>query len=67
MTNPHSYSNVADYLRHAAHQAWNVDGIADDLPRRNIERVGIIGGRPAINASAAWASAWRFAARPASI
>jgi 3-hydroxyacyl-CoA dehydrogenase len=43
MTNPHSDSKVADYLRHAAHQAWNVDGIADDLPRRNIERVGIIG------------------------
>ena len=36
MTNPHSDSKVADYLRHAAHQAWNVDGIADDLPRRNI-------------------------------
>ena len=43
MTNPHSDSKVADYLRHAAQQAWNVDGIADDLPRRNIERVGIIG------------------------
>lgn len=43
MTNPSSDAQVAAYIQQAAKAAWNVDGISDDLPRRPIERVGIIG------------------------
>jgi 3-hydroxyacyl-CoA dehydrogenase len=43
MTNPSSEAQVAAYIQQAAKAAWNVDGISDDLPRRPIERVGIIG------------------------
>ena len=38
-----SDARVAAYLQQAAQEAWNVEGIGDDLPRRKIERVGIIG------------------------
>ena len=38
-----SDARVAAYLQQAAQEAWNVQGIGDDLPRRKVERVGIIG------------------------
>ena len=38
-----SDARVAAYLQQAAKEAWNVEGIGDDLPRRKVERVGIIG------------------------
>ena len=38
-----SDARVAAYLQQAAQEAWNVEGIGDDLPRRKVERVGIIG------------------------
>ena len=38
-----SDARVAAYLQQAAQEAWNVEGIEDDLPRRKVERVGIIG------------------------
>ena len=43
MTNPSSDAQVATYIQQAAKAAWNVDGISDAMPRRRIERVGIIG------------------------
>lgn len=43
MINPNSDPKVAAYIQQAAKAAWNVNGISDDLPRRAIERVGIIG------------------------
>ena len=43
MINSNSDPKVAEYIQHAAKAAWNVDGISEDLPRRAIERVGIIG------------------------
>ena len=35
-----SDARVAAYLQQAAQEAWNVEGIGDDLPRRKVERVG---------------------------
>lgn len=43
MTNATSDAQVAAYIQQAAKAAWNIDGISDSLPRRAIERVGIIG------------------------
>jgi 3-hydroxyacyl-CoA dehydrogenase len=43
MINSNSDPKVAEYIQHAVKAAWNVDGISEDLPRRAIERVGIIG------------------------
>ena len=43
MTNTSSDAQVAAYIQQAAKAAWNVYGISDDLPRRPVERVGIIG------------------------
>ncbi len=42
-----SQTNNIAYLQQAAQEAWNVEGIGDDPPRRKIERVGIIGAGPA--------------------
>ena len=38
-----SDARVAAYLQQAAQEAWNIEGIGDDLPRRKVERIGIIG------------------------
>ena len=38
-----SDARVAAYLQQAAQESWNLEGIGDNLPRRNVERVGIIG------------------------
>ena len=43
MTNTDAAKAVSDYLTNAAAAAWDIRGLSDDTPLREIKRVGIIG------------------------
>ena len=43
MTDTHADAQVVAYIQRATKEAWRIEGVSDDLPRRRIERVGIIG------------------------